>query len=490
MKRKADCPQCHGPVKVSGSHDYEKGILPNKQLEQQVDIYKLCRDPLREQLVRLDVLEKEKTLGILGNDDGTPHGGGRKRGKATTEQGGTTRLSKRARSSRRVAKNTNYSPSSSEADSDDGDGDYDDASNSKMPSMSLAKPQQLQQQQQQLKRKPTVSYHSMNKKKLVQLCQKEGLNTHGNDQELKQRHSGFITLYNSECDSEHPRSVKELVKEMKSKEMYIKMEANKSGPRQQSKLMKNLGKSLDSNGRPTSGNEIFDAKLNNKFATMIAEVKKKKRQQVTKAGGDHDHGDPPVAAKSDGNNVQESGSDGFHCEPASVNQEATSENHHHTATASSQQQLVAGNSELGRIDNDAVSPTASMDSDKTVETPQKFRQNGNHKQTPSSPPPSKSKVAAVVKHRGASSAKKSKFAKPNSRSTDTGTPGNNNSSSSCSRVSNLGPWVCNTCTFENLRNVARRARCQMCDAVRPVETGPDDHHQQVAKEVEIVNIDC
>ena len=72
-------------------------------------------------------------------------------------------------------------------------------------------------------KKPTVSYHSMNRKKLVDLCQKEGLDVTGNETELKHRHSYFITLYNSECDSEHPKPVKELLKEVKNREKAIKV---------------------------------------------------------------------------------------------------------------------------------------------------------------------------------------------------------------------------------------------------------------------------
>ena len=42
----------------AGSSNYEKVILPNKPLEQQVDVYKQYRNQLRESVVRLDVLRK------------------------------------------------------------------------------------------------------------------------------------------------------------------------------------------------------------------------------------------------------------------------------------------------------------------------------------------------------------------------------------------------------------------------------------------------
>ena len=226
MKRKAECPLCNKPVQMPGSSDYEKGILANKSLEQQVDTYKICRERLRDSLVRLDVLEQEKELGILSNGG---DGKNRKRGKGTKNQEENigTRSSKRSR--RTVAKKTKHS-SSSETESDDknndddSDEDFDDDYyNSKMPSSnnvpSVANPKTKEHRC----KKPTVSYHSMNRKKLVDLCQKEGLDVTGNETELKHRHSYFITLYNSECDSEHPKPVKELLKEVKNREKAIKV---------------------------------------------------------------------------------------------------------------------------------------------------------------------------------------------------------------------------------------------------------------------------
>ena len=67
MKRKADCPICNVEVKLPGSNSsgYEKAIIPNKHLSQQVNLYKSCgvRDEIRSSLVRLDILEQEKRLG-------------------------------------------------------------------------------------------------------------------------------------------------------------------------------------------------------------------------------------------------------------------------------------------------------------------------------------------------------------------------------------------------------------------------------------------
>jgi len=89
--------------------------------------------------------------------------------------------------------------------------------NSKMPASSSSSTNQTTTNTK-LQRKPPVSYHNMNKKKLVELCSREGLDVTDNETQLKQQHSDFIILYNSECDSDFPRSVKELVKELRNRE--------------------------------------------------------------------------------------------------------------------------------------------------------------------------------------------------------------------------------------------------------------------------------
>ena len=251
MKRKADCPICNVEVKLPGtssnSSGYEKAIIPNKHLSQQVNLYKSCgvRDEIRSSLVRLDILEREKRLGItkfggggsvgameedeLGNDEGS------KKKKRDGNEDKSLRCSKRSRgqttTSTGAAAMKKANDSSDDDDDDNKDEDYNDdnggdeedcndINNSKMPASSSTNQKTTNTK---LKRKPPVSYHNLNKKKLIELCSKEGLDVTGNETQLKQRHSDFIILYNSECDSDFPRSVKELVKELKSREKHIKV---------------------------------------------------------------------------------------------------------------------------------------------------------------------------------------------------------------------------------------------------------------------------
>ena len=58
---------------------------------------------------------------------------------------------------------------------------------------------------------------------------------------------------------------------------------------------------------------------------------------------------------------------------------------------------------------------------------------------------------------------------------------------SSAKFSSLGTWICDACTFENLRNITRNSRCEMCDSVRPKEPVPNSRK---LKDVEVVNIDC
>lgn len=110
--------------------------------------------------------------------------------------------------------------------SDDGDDDKNDDVNyipNHDKSNTTIQPQQQQQPPHKkpkiaLTRKTPISYHGLKRKKLIELCSKEGLHTNGSDEELKKRHSDYITLYNSECDAEYPRSGGELVMEIRRRE--------------------------------------------------------------------------------------------------------------------------------------------------------------------------------------------------------------------------------------------------------------------------------
>eukprot|EP00594_Rhizosolenia_setigera_P012008 CAMPEP_0178971950 /NCGR_PEP_ID=MMETSP0789-20121207/20658_1 /TAXON_ID=3005 /ORGANISM="Rhizosolenia setigera, Strain CCMP 1694" /LENGTH=557 /DNA_ID=CAMNT_0020659175 /DNA_START=41 /DNA_END=1710 /DNA_ORIENTATION=- len=143
-----------------------------------------------------------------------------------------------------------------------------------------------------LKRKPSTRYHKMKRKKLVELCENEGLWTTGTDDELKERHKNFVLRYNAECDSTHPRSHAEILEECKNREksrIECKKKENMSGVNKHNTYVNRIMEAShdDSGGKITSGNKEFDAAMNANFARLIEEAKaRKKRKRVEDDGQD------------------------------------------------------------------------------------------------------------------------------------------------------------------------------------------------------------
>lgn len=90
-------------------------------------------------------------------------------------------------------------------------------------------PPKLNQRRPKLAR---TIYKGKNKRQLVELCNSTGLSTAGTEAELQKRHADYITLYNSECDSLRPRSTKELLAVMATRDR---------GPQQAQQEQRKLG---------------------------------------------------------------------------------------------------------------------------------------------------------------------------------------------------------------------------------------------------------
>lgn len=121
-----------------------------------------------------------------------------------------------------------------------------------------------------LQKKPPAYYHNIKRKRLVQMCAVVGLNTSGKDEELKERHLLFTTLYNAECDSLTPRSHSQILVDVEKRENERRRAKFKHKDDIYMKQLKTLKK--DDNGNvlaPRSGNSAFDAKLNSNFKKMI-----------------------------------------------------------------------------------------------------------------------------------------------------------------------------------------------------------------------------
>ena len=73
------------------------------------------------------------------------------------------------------------------------------------------------------RQRPKPHYHGMKKKKLQELCKVEGLSTSGGEKELKERHTLYLTLWNSECDARVPRKRNALLQEISKRETAKKV---------------------------------------------------------------------------------------------------------------------------------------------------------------------------------------------------------------------------------------------------------------------------
>ncbi|NXN25835.1 RAD18 ligase, partial [Nycticryphes semicollaris] len=82
------------------------------------------------------------------------------------------------------------------------------------------------------KRKPMskVVYNLLSDRDLRKKLKEHGLSTQGTRQQLVKRHQEFVHMYNAQCDSLHPKSVAEVVKELeKNEKIRVQLEIGKTG---------------------------------------------------------------------------------------------------------------------------------------------------------------------------------------------------------------------------------------------------------------------
>jgi hypothetical protein len=290
--------------------------------------------------------------------------------------------------------------------------------------------QQQQQQNQTLHtRKPTISYHGLKRKKLIELCQKEGLATYGSDHELKQRHADFIMLYNAQCDSQHPMSGKEVVDEIMKQEKCLKREAAeafKNGSCQHSVYMKQLAENMsggvEEGGRNvTTGSKTVDKDMNAAYKSMIERLKARKQGEklsggnvprcildATAATNDITDDSKPRAAETESGAGGGSGGGGGAAAAIA------------TSSTSSAMSAAFANEDTQHIS---------------------FPNDTKPKTTPSK----KSTLSSSKKTRATASS----------------------SAKNPSVVAALGMWKCTACTFENHKYIVTNALCEMCNTPRP-----------------------
>ncbi|XP_067400488.1 E3 ubiquitin-protein ligase RAD18 isoform X2 [Emydura macquarii macquarii] len=75
-----------------------------------------------------------------------------------------------------------------------------------------------------------VVYNLLSDRDLKKKLKEHGLSIQGNRQQLIKRHQEFVHMYNAQCDSLHPKSVAEIVKELGNNEkIRTQLEFNKAG---------------------------------------------------------------------------------------------------------------------------------------------------------------------------------------------------------------------------------------------------------------------
>eukprot|EP00956_Cyclotella_meneghiniana_P004797 scaffold5916_cov44-Cyclotella_meneghiniana.AAC.14 len=453
MRRECKCPECNQLI-GNTRQNYENQILPNHHFANQIDNYKSLREELRSALARLGVYEQQRQAVVVDNNNNNDitesedvNGVAVKRNNdemnKKKEEDNGKRLSRactnRGNKKTRYAEDSDISDDGDDDDNNDDDVNYipnNDKSNTTIQQPPHKKPKIA------LSRKTPTSYHGLKRKKLIELCSKEGLPTNGSDEELKKRHSDYITLYNSECDAEYPRSGGELVMEIRRRENGRKKEASlamQNGAIRHESYMNKLMRNVEIRGKGgtatlTSGDTAFDATLNNGFKALI------QRHKANSNGG---------RAGKENSNITAAGSDGSSTDALNGTNVTTSPSSNDTSATES-------------IPEESTSPSTT-----TVNT-----------QTTKSIPASTSKAASIQK-----------------QPTSTPKPPHSHkkkspSSAACptSRIINAGPWKCTRCTYYNERNTTVKARCEMCDAAR--EKSAAKNGVSVRGDVEVIDIDC
>ena len=249
MRRKMNCPTCRADIPGT---DITKSLIVINALESFIDSYKVVRPLLQQALRPGTATEAAPETNAEGDDNGLV---------ALNDSHVNSRRRKRSR--------RNY------AENDEDEDDNQETESEEDECVEVVS----------MKKRRKMSYHGKKKKQLKDMCKEEGLPTDGTEEELRARHEAFITLYNTECDSIHPRSPAKIVKEIVSEERKRKAEARNS--RKDSKIMDQLKKNREQlgnspsgeGGMAYSGNAEFDSKMKSNFAKMAAELKARKAKQ-------------------------------------------------------------------------------------------------------------------------------------------------------------------------------------------------------------------
>ena len=315
-------------------------------------------------------------------------------------------------------------------------------------------------------KKSSISFKGKNRKKLAELCTKEGLPSHGTDDVLKRRLKEYIMLYNANCDAIYPKSKHELVQELLAQERQVKLE--KSAMSYQGKRMMTASSSSSGSSKSERG-QLFD--------TLLLELKERE-EKAPKRGGEGGYNFYKACASVNVANSAKAKSDSDHqkqvaaaapstemnaggaaaaavtCESSTSypNVDSSFESTMSSFSVPSPTTNVTTNSAIGSrseaaIDVDAMISATSASKKKTT--------------TATTTPASRKRKARQARLPLTAAAATSSNMTPSSSiiSTTMGSSGNKRSIS--------GNWTCPVCTFENLNRKHTTARCEMCERPRP-----------------------
>jgi hypothetical protein len=337
-------------------------------------------------------------------------------------------------------------------------------------------------------KKRLVAYRALKKKQLQELCAKEGLSAVGNEKELIARHESFTNLYNSECDSGHPRSHQALLGVFNQREKARKGEADRvpfSGASGHSHCMEQLKErrkeigevatGAGSNGEAaavapalTSGNPKFDLELNTNFANMIATMKARQGMKKAKPSSD--------SSKEKGEEGGESSEEFYSADSAETSVAVDADTH--ASIAHTSDNKVAGADSKTTASNGLAITQSSAKAAASIELPAKLAVE-----------PTAKRKAATAMQRPARSKQKTIAPLP---SLDRNTAKSNDRPRRLSSSGNLiGPWKCQVCTFMNEERTYSSAVCQICETKRtPQPIGEENNVSTPGDEENTVSIDC
>ncbi|GKY93725.1 hypothetical protein MPSEU_000339600 [Mayamaea pseudoterrestris] len=303
-------------------------------------------------------------------------------------------------------------------------------------------------------------YGNLKKEALRKVCRAEGLAIDGNDQELIERHKTFVTAWNAECDSLHPKSHAEIVSQLAVQERA----------RRQSSWGKRSAKSA-----LNASNPQMNKKLKHGFDKLIQEERERRAQVKSEeptSSADSDGGNDnvkPAAHEIDEEFNKDYAESAARQDDVMEDAAATGDDkvHHdvdngliHDSDPTNLQvhsAVTAEDDAPCAPDHDAYSIASSSASEDDISVYEVSKENDdkglsdrgddNNIITPPQEP---------IQH------SKSTYVKSSSTAKLRGRP---------STYSLIGPWSCNACTFYNEKHTWRNAPCEVCRTLRTATKG-------------------